>query len=157
MIRDPYIGMPINMGGHCDTVSTMPPTQPQPQPPETASQPPAAAAQPPQTANQQSSQSANQQSSQPPAPPQNADQQTLTSAASSQSGNRRQAEENASGFDAMYLGSLPLAMAYVPMQQWKNVYSPQEGLSRGTIFSELDLPFEGRTILSEQNNGRRMR
>lgn len=115
MIKDPYIGMPINMGGQCDTVSTVPI-----QPPEAAPQPPEASPQPPQSGEQ------------PPT-------------------------ENTSGFDAMYLGSLPLAMAYVPMQHWKGVYSLQEGLSRGTIFPELDLPFEGRTILSERNNGRRMR
>ena len=36
----------------------------------------------------------------------------------------------------------PLAMAYVPWQQWKTPYDPAKGLSRGTIFEELDLPFE---------------
>ena len=50
---------------------------------------------------------------------------------------------NASGFDAMYLGSLPIAMSYTPMQQWKTTYSAENGLSRGTIFPELDLPFDG--------------
>ena len=50
---------------------------------------------------------------------------------------------NAMGFDSMYLGSLPLASAYVPFQQWKTTYSLEAGLSRGTIFPELDLPFEG--------------
>lgn len=35
-----------------------------------------------------------------------------------------------------------LAMAYVPWQQWKTPYDPAKGLSRGTIFEELDLPFE---------------
>lgn len=63
MIKDPYIGMPINMGGQCDTVSTAPI-----QPPEAVPRPPEASPQPP--------------------------------------------TENTSGFDAMYLGSLPLAMAY---------------------------------------------
>lgn len=62
---------------------------------------------------------------------------------------------NTSGFDAMYLGSLPIAMAYTPMQQWKTTYSAEKGLSRGTIFPELDLPFEGRTILTEQTRGGR--
>ena len=60
-----------------------------------------------------------------------------------------------SGFDAMYLGSLPIAMAYTPMQQWKATYSAEKGLSRGTIFPELDLPFEGRTVLTEQTRGGR--
>ena len=62
---------------------------------------------------------------------------------------------NASGFDAMYLGSLPIAMAYTPMQQWKTTYSAEKGLSRGTIFPELDLPFEGRTVLTEETRGGR--
>ena len=62
---------------------------------------------------------------------------------------------SASGFDAMYLGSLPIAMAYTPMQQWKTTYSAEKGLSRGTIFPELDLPFEGRTVLTEQTRGGR--
>lgn len=120
MIKDPYIGMPINMGGRCDVEQkpvepSLPSAPSMPQPPQT---------QPPQT--------------RPP-----------------QDGNQHRPEENASGFDARYLGSLPLAMTYTPMQQWKSPYSPQEGLSRGTIFPELDLPFEGRTILSEGSQGRR--
>ncbi len=36
----------------------------------------------------------------------------------------------------------PLAMAYIPWQQWKTPYDPAKGLSRGTIFEDLDLPFE---------------
>lgn len=32
--------------------------------------------------------------------------------------------------------------AYVPMQMLKETYSPNEALSRGTIFPELDLPME---------------
>ena len=51
-----------------------------------------------------------------------------------------------SGFDARLLGSLPIAMAYVPMQQWKTTYSQAEALHRGTVFPELDLPFEGRML-----------
>lgn len=47
------------------------------------------------------------------------------------------------GFDNMYLGDLPLAMCYVPMQRWNTTYSLQRGLERGTIFPELDLPFTG--------------
>ena len=45
-----------------------------------------------------------------------------------------------------YAGSFrkdyPLAMAYVPWQQWKNPYGPERGLAQGTIFSELDLAFD---------------
>ncbi len=43
----------------------------------------------------------------------------------------------------MTLCSLPIAMSYVPFQQWKTVYSLEKGLARGTIFPELDLPFKG--------------
>jgi len=33
----------------------------------------------------------------------------------------------------------PIAMAYVPMQQWRELYDPASALHRGTIFRELDL------------------
>ena len=46
--------------------------------------------------------------------------------------------------DAKCIDSLPLAMCYVPMQQWRDLYSADVGLERGTIFSELDKPFLGR-------------
>lgn len=36
-----------------------------------------------------------------------------------------------------------IGMAYVPWQTWNNVYDPHKGLCRGTIFQELDKPFEG--------------
>ncbi len=36
-----------------------------------------------------------------------------------------------------------LAMGYVPNQVWKELYEPAEALERGTIFRQLDLPFEG--------------
>lgn len=47
--------------------------------------------------------------------------------------------------DNAYLGSLPPAMCYVPMQRWNTTYPLGKGLSRGTIFPELDLPFSGGT------------
>lgn len=34
-----------------------------------------------------------------------------------------------------------LAIASVPMQQFRGVYTPAEGWPRGTIFEELELPF----------------
>ena len=37
----------------------------------------------------------------------------------------------------------PVAMAYVPMQPWKETYDPARGLQVGTIFPSLDLPFLG--------------
>ena len=36
----------------------------------------------------------------------------------------------------------PLAMAYVPMQQWSEVYDEAEAFHAGTLFPELNLPFE---------------
>lgn len=36
----------------------------------------------------------------------------------------------------------PLAMAYVPVQQWKTVYNEDEAFAHGTLFPELNLPFE---------------
>ena len=39
---------------------------------------------------------------------------------------------------------MALAMAYVPWQRWKDTYPLEEGFHRGTIFPELDLPFEGK-------------
>ena len=38
--------------------------------------------------------------------------------------------------------SFPIAMAYVPWQQWQTPYGPERGLAQGTIFSELDLAFD---------------
>ncbi|MCL2578787.1 MAG: spore coat associated protein CotJA [Oscillospiraceae bacterium] len=37
-----------------------------------------------------------------------------------------------------------LGMAYIPMQVWGNLYTPEDGFARGTIFEELDLPFVGK-------------
>ncbi|MBP1582023.1 MAG: spore coat associated protein CotJA [Oscillospiraceae bacterium] len=39
---------------------------------------------------------------------------------------------------------ISLAMAYVAMQPWRNLYDIDVGLQRGTVFAELDLPFLGR-------------
>ena len=35
----------------------------------------------------------------------------------------------------------PLAMAYVPMQLWRQLYETEVGFTKGTIFMELDKPF----------------
>lgn len=43
-----------------------------------------------------------------------------------------------------YLEDMPLAMAYVPFQVWREIYQPDEALQVGTIFKELNLPFTGR-------------
>lgn len=36
----------------------------------------------------------------------------------------------------------PLAMAYVPFQQWGEVYTEDEAFDKGTLFPELNFPFE---------------
>lgn len=41
------------------------------------------------------------------------------------------------------LSGMPLAMAYVPWQEWQNIYEAEKGFHRGTIFEELDKPFKG--------------
>ncbi len=35
-----------------------------------------------------------------------------------------------------------LASAYVPFQKYENLYSTEKSLERGTIFKDLDIPFE---------------
>ena len=42
------------------------------------------------------------------------------------------------------LHEYPLGTVYSPCQEWRNLYSPTKALSRGTLFSELDMPFEGK-------------
>ncbi len=37
----------------------------------------------------------------------------------------------------------PLAMVYAPYQTFRNIYKNHEALMKGTLFSELYLPFEG--------------
>ncbi len=44
------------------------------------------------------------------------------------------------------VNSLPLAMAYVPMQKWQKLYEPEMSLMRGTMFAELDKPFLGEAL-----------
>lgn len=39
-------------------------------------------------------------------------------------------------------GNYPLAMSYVPMQRWSQPLPIEKAITRGTIFKELDLPFE---------------
>ncbi|MFA9466004.1 MAG: spore coat associated protein CotJA [Velocimicrobium sp.] len=56
------------------------------------------------------------------------------------------------------LHALPLAMAYVPWQTWKNVYDASNGLKKGTIFGELIFPFLFASPVCRDcnyNNGRR--
>ena len=36
-----------------------------------------------------------------------------------------------------------LAMVSIPRQEFGNLYEPEKGLRRGTVFAELDMPFYG--------------
>lgn len=45
--------------------------------------------------------------------------------------------------DSNCINGFPLAMAYVPMQKFQKLYSPEKGLENGTLFEELNLPFCG--------------
>lgn len=49
-----------------------------------------------------------------------------------------------SKFSNTKLRDLPIAMAYVPMQKWNDVYTENDALCRGTLFPELDKPFYGK-------------
>ena len=42
-------------------------------------------------------------------------------------------------------GMPSLAMVYAPVQCWQNLLDPVTGLSRGSIFADLLLPFEGKS------------
>lgn len=50
------------------------------------------------------------------------------------------------------LADLPLAMAYVPIQKWKQPYEINEGLSKGTIFQDLYKPFLGGNCYYDAKN-----
>ena len=58
------------------------------------------------------------------------------------------------GFNPSVVDSLPLAMVYAPRQRWRNAYSPDEALIRGTMFAELDKPFYPSRVCGE-GGGRR--
>lgn len=55
---------------------------------------------------------------------------------------REEERENECGcaLDTRLAGS-PLAMVYSPDQEWRELYSDDEALNRGTLFKELDKPF----------------
>ena len=45
--------------------------------------------------------------------------------------------------DFSCVDDFPLAMAYIPMQRFENLYSIDEALCAGTLFKDLDKPFLG--------------
>ena len=44
-------------------------------------------------------------------------------------------------------------MAYVPLQCLDGTYAPELALARGTLFPELDKPFQGRTVKGGARHG----
>lgn len=57
--------------------------------------------------------------------------------------NSRNMNSGITGDISRFPKNTPLAMAYVPFQQWNQVYDESESLCNGTLFPELDLPFTG--------------
>ncbi|MBM6685058.1 spore coat associated protein CotJA [Faecalicatena contorta] len=62
-----------------------------------------------------------------------------------QSGRQQSAmgRAHACGKDARQLSDLPVAMAYVPWQEWYGIFDLEKGFCCGTIFEELNKPFTG--------------
>jgi hypothetical protein len=54
--------------------------------------------------------------------------------------NNRNVENNSS---SLFPENVSLAMAYVPYQNWQNIYDVENAFSAGTIFADLDKPFLG--------------
>lgn len=44
--------------------------------------------------------------------------------------------------DTRCLMNFPLGMVYCPIQEWKDAYDVETALSRGTLFRQLDKPWE---------------
>ncbi|MBQ2902754.1 MAG: spore coat associated protein CotJA [Agathobacter sp.] len=57
--------------------------------------------------------------------------------------NRNRCDDDCSRNRDMLYG-VPLAMGYVPWQNFECTYEPAQALQAGTIFPELDKPFYGR-------------
>ena len=55
----------------------------------------------------------------------------------------RPPENCADSISHIDMHNIPIGIGYVPWQKWRNVYALCEGLSQGTIFTELDYPFYG--------------
>ena len=54
----------------------------------------------------------------------------------------RQMSDTCYESEAATLNDKPLGYAYVPIQRWRMLYTPDAGIKRGTIFEELDMPME---------------
>ena len=56
--------------------------------------------------------------------------------------------------DNYRLMNFPLGMVYAPYQQWRNAYDEEMALTRGTLFRELDMPWEVPAPIMPGNGGR---
>ena len=59
--------------------------------------------------------------------------------------------ENTTALNAAFTENRTIAMAYVPWQQFRNLYDLEQALQVGTIFAELDKPFTGRGGMYREN------
>ena len=57
-----------------------------------------------------------------------------------------QAKPNGGAVMLPEMQPMVLAMCYVPPQMWTDLYDPDVGLCRGTIFPALDKPFIGEEL-----------
>ena len=57
-------------------------------------------------------------------------------------GSLRNNQVNGAGRTGWGLEEYPLASVYSPYQEWRQTYTPDVALCRGTLFAELDLPFD---------------
>ena len=57
------------------------------------------------------------------------------------------------GHDTWGLKKYPLAMVYAPLQAFENIYDTEKALEAGTLFEELDLPFEGESVYNSGKGG----
>lgn len=55
--------------------------------------------------------------------------------------NQPHEDKSYNGGISQFPSSTPLAMAYVPFQQWGDTQSPEDALDSGTLFSDLVFPF----------------
>lgn len=49
-----------------------------------------------------------------------------------------------------------LAMVSLPMQEYRNLYRPMDGLARGTLFQELEKPLEVETPATHKLKGKKL-
>lgn len=57
-----------------------------------------------------------------------------------ESDNRLRPVDTMCGSYTRPVSDLPYATSYVRPQSYQNIYEPQQGLARGTIFADLDQP-----------------